>query len=274
MSRFVVRTVVIAMAVVQLGVGGTIVGMGASADAVSPAKQPPGLDHFLCYSASISPAGGGFSIPGKLILKNQFNTTGFVPSVSQSNLVHCNPVQKTVGTHVYPINNPNAHGLCFPITAATQPVFKVQVTNQFGKADLITGQPTGLCLPTWKSLTGPPNMTPNQPPGLDHFVCYPVQYADATRFRIPLRVSLQDEFAAAAVRVKVGAPETLCVPTTKIANGVVYKVHNPRAHYLCFAVSPTPIISPVFDENQFGTAPLTIGQTTTLCLPSFKKIIP
>ena len=42
---------------------------------------------------------------------------------------------------------------------------------------LETGQPSDLYLPTWKSLTGPPDETPNQPPALQHFTCYPVTFA-------------------------------------------------------------------------------------------------
>jgi hypothetical protein len=33
-------------------------------------------------------------------------------------------------------------------------------------------------------------------------------------------------------------------------------------------VSKTPKISPVYDENQFGTGTVTIEKTKTLCLPS------
>jgi hypothetical protein len=76
---------------------------------------------------------------------------------------------------------------------------------------LPTGQPNLLCVPSWKSLTGPPGTTPKTPPGLNHFTCYPV-----TR---------------------------------------------------------TPIISPVFDENQFGTRKVAISQTRWLCVPSTKKVI-
>ena len=49
------------------------------------------------------------------------------------------------------------------------------VTNQFGADGLITGQPNLLCLPSWKSLKGPPNQKKPQPPGLSHFTCYPVR---------------------------------------------------------------------------------------------------
>jgi hypothetical protein len=38
-------------------------------------------------------------------------------------------------------------------------------------------------------------------------------------------------------------------------------------------VSATPIITPVWDENQFGTAPVQISSTKWLCLPSTKQIV-
>ena len=36
---------------------------------------------------------------------------------------------------------------------------RVSVTNQFGTADLQPAQPNRLCLPSWKSLTAPPDKT-------------------------------------------------------------------------------------------------------------------
>jgi hypothetical protein len=88
--------------------------------------------------------------------------------------VHCNPVQKTVPSGVYPITNPNAHLTCFPITTSAQPTPTVVVTNQLGSATLVPSQPNLLCVPSWKSLTGPPGMSPTTPPNLNHFTCYPV----------------------------------------------------------------------------------------------------
>jgi hypothetical protein len=38
-------------------------------------------------------------------------------------------------------------------------------------------------------------------------------------------------------------------------------------------VSQTPIIPKVWDENQFGTLPVTIISTKWLCLPSTKTVV-
>lgn len=272
-----VRRYALAGAALVLGVSATLLSVeGSAVAAQAAATGPTNLSHFLCYEATPTK---GYQIPGNVTLKNQFNTKGFSPTISQEPLIHCNPVKKTVvssaGTKtVYPIVNPNAHLLCYPITAPTQTTYTVSVTNQFGTAELNTGQPEALCLPTWKSLTGPPNKSPNQPPGLSHFTCYPVSYVPGTApFQPPPSIKLKDEFTPSNVAVQVGSPELLCLPTTKIVNGVVYKAIDPKSHLLCFEVSQTPTINPVFDENQFGTDQVNIQQTSLLCLPSFKKII-
>jgi hypothetical protein len=130
-------------------------------------------------------------------------------------------------------------------------------------------QPNLLCLPTWKSLTGPPGESPNQPPGLNHFTCYPVKPVSGSYH--PPGVLLQDEFSPKPVSAQVNpVPTELCLPTEKIINGVFYPIINPTEHLLCYPVSPTPIIPEVFDENQFGTATVSIHQTNTLCVPSTK----
>src|SRR5579859_3857191 len=52
----------------------------------------------------------------------------------------------------------------------------------------------------------------------------------------------------------------------------VCKVLNAKWHLLCYPVSQTPVISPVFDQNHFvtsppGGVPVTIEHTTFLCVP-------
>lgn len=249
-----------------VAIPGAVVGVAAASPSLAAA--PPPVDHQLCYTASAT----GFTVPPGIVLKNQFNTGGFTPTV-RSLVIHCNPVQKTLPNgQVFPITNPNAHLACFAITAPTQPTFKVMVTNQFGSATLTTGQPNLLCLPSWKSLTGPPNKTPNQPPGLNHFTCYPVTLVSGSY--VPPVVKLQDEFTATAVSASVSpVPTELCLPTEKIVGGVDYPIINAATHLLCFPVSQTPIKPTVWDQNQFGTGVVTISRTTTLCLPSTKKIV-
>jgi hypothetical protein len=244
------------------------VAAGAAAASASRPAAPPPVDHQLCYKASAT----GFHIPLGVVLKNQFSPGGFMPAIT-SMVLHCNPVQKTLpnGT-VFPVTNPDAHLACFTITAPTQPTPTVIVTNQFGSATLVPSQPNLLCLPSWKSLTGPPNKTPNQPPGLNHFTCYPVHVVSGSYH--PPVVKLLDEFAASPVSATVNPiPTRLCLPTEKIVGGADYPIINPTTHLLCFPVSPTPIRPQVWDQNQFGTGVVTITQTNSLCLPSTKQVV-
>jgi hypothetical protein len=269
MSGLLRRAVLVASALVVC-TGGVVLGTTLGSNAGVAQAKPPPVGHFLCYTATAK----GFQPPAVELI-NQFAPNGFTAAVGAARL-HCNPAKKIVGTAKYPVINANAHLLCFAITAPTQPTFTVAVTNQFGTAELTTGQPGNLCLPSWKSLTGPPNKTPNQPPGLSHFTCYPVAYVPGTPpFKVPPVVQVKDQFAKYPVKVKVGAPQSLCVPTEKmLPTGATYPILNSTTHLLCFAVSATPRKSPVFDENQFGTGAVTIVATKTLCLPSTKKIIP
>jgi hypothetical protein len=240
----------------------------AAASQPRPAATPPPVDHQLCYTASAT----GFKIPAGVVLKNQFSPNGFAPTIGKL-AFHCNPVQKTVPTgQVFPITNPNAHLACFTITEPTQPTPTVKVTNQFGSATLVPSQPNLLCLPSWKSLTGPPGRTPNQPPGLNHFTCYPVKVQSGAY--TPPPVTLQDEFAPSPVSAQVNpVPAELCLPTEKIVAGVDNPIINAATHLLCFPVSQTPIRPQVWDQNQFGTSVVQISRTSWLCVPSTKQIV-
>jgi hypothetical protein len=263
----------ILLAVASAATGLTLAGVtvaGVASASASRAAAAPTVDHQLCYSAS----GTHFKIPQGVRLINQFSPNGFVPTIGAALVLHCNPVAKTLPTgKVFPITNPNAHLGCFPITAPTaQPTPEVVVTNQFGSATLQPGQPNLLCVPSWKSLTGPPGKKPKTPPGLSHFTCYPVQ--PVSGHYAPPAVKLQDEFAPAPVSAEVSpVPVELCLPTEKIVGSHVFPIINAAMHLLCFPVSKTPIIPKVWDENQFGTSVVNIQATDWLCLPSTKKIV-
>jgi hypothetical protein len=276
LSRSMAMKFGIAAAVAALAAGGTVAGIAAASASASPAPRLTAagiIDHQLCYNASPQ---GPFKIP-PVILKNQFSPNGFAPQIGPV-VLHCNPVAKTLPTgKVFPITNPNAHLLCWGITAPAQPTPMVKVTNQFGSAILQPAQPNMLCLPTWKSLTGPPNMPRHQPPGLSHFTCYPVRVVKGAYKPPP--VMLQDEFAPKPVPAQVSpVPVELCLPTMKIVGTKVYKIVNAKWHLLCYPVTPTPIITPVFDQNQFvpsppGGVPISIEKTNSLCVPSTKTIV-
>jgi len=193
------------------------------------------VDHQLCYSAS----GTHFKIPAGVRLINQFSPrrlrAGDQPHRGD-------PLQPDGGRH--------------------QPVRQRDPDPQ-------PAQPS--CVPSWKSLTGPPGKTPKTPPGLNHFTCYPVKVASGGY--APPRVMLQDEFASGPVPATVNpVPVELCLPTEKIVGTRVFKIINPAMHLLCFPVSPTPIVPKIWDENQFGTSAVAIRATNWLCPPSTKQI--
>src|SRR5579871_1048588 len=157
---------------------GVCAAAGVAATTSPGASAKVQVDHHLCYTA-----GGKFRPPatGAVRLIDQFSPNGFVPIIRPALVVHCNPVTKIIrlpaGQKVYKPTNPRAHLACLPISlppGTTVPTPKVTVGNQFGQATVYLGQPNLLCLPSWKGLTGPPNVKPSTPPGLSHFTCYPV----------------------------------------------------------------------------------------------------
>jgi hypothetical protein len=247
----------------------------AATSSPTAAPQPGGLDHFLCYKASGVRGGPTFSVPPGVLLQNALDPSGFVPTIGKVD-GHCNPAAKILPSGVvFPINSPSWHLACLKISAP-QPSQTLVLTNQFGRTTLVTKSPSEFCLPSLKSLTGPggfnpPSATEIQP---DHFTCYPVMYLKGSpKFAPPPGLMVSDQFSpTAAVAVTVGNPKSLCVPTQKtlpVTPPKVFPITNHNANLLCFAVSRTPILSPVWDSNQFGVGQLAIRMTKTLCLPSF-----
>ncbi|HXW38497.1 MAG TPA: hypothetical protein VEJ44_02285 [Acidimicrobiales bacterium] len=257
--------VFLACAAVAASMGGAVLVSGLAATSASAQSETP--QHYLCYKAS---AKKGFVVPPGITLINAFTSAkGFTPTVGAAN-VHCNPAVKVVPTGEYQITNSTWHFLGFKITAS-QPSVTVPVNNQFGSAQLVTSSPNELLVPSWKSLTGPPDESSNTPPGEDHYTCYPVTYATGSpKFEPPASIRVQDEFSPGELTsVTVTKLVNLCAPTEKILpSGAKSTVSNPSLFYTCFTVSKTPIITPVYDENQFGTGTVTVKSTDWLCLPS------
>ena len=238
----------------------------------SASSTPPPVDHQLCYAAA-----GVFQIPAGVPIRiiDQFNPNGYIAQVSGKSGLLCNPVKKMLPTgKIFGVTNPRAHLVCFPeTTAKSQPTPPVVVTNQFGKAVLQPVQkPNSLCVPSWKSLTGPPNIKPTTPPGLNHFSCYAVKVLSGG-YKVPGGIKLQDEFTKTGVQVDINPiPVELCLPAEKIIGKQVFPMINPVKHLLCFPVSKTPTVNPVWAENQFGTSKMNVIVTKRLCVPSTKKI--
>jgi hypothetical protein len=259
---------------------GLCITAGITAATTSGAQTTFHVDHQLCYTAT-----GKYQPPpfGHVRLIDQFSPNGFLPKINPALALHCNPVNKTIttaaGKTTFKVTNPRAHLACLPITPnKAQPTPKVLVKNQFGKAILYLGQPNLLCLPSWKSLTGPPNIKPTTPPGLNHFTCYPVKDMSNGSYKPVGSVLLQDQFSTKPVPVQVNPlPRELCLPTKKIVtisgSSTTYPIIDSVHHLLCFAVTKTPFKPKVWDENQFGTSAVTIKATKWLCLPSTKQVV-
>jgi len=260
-----------------MAMGGVFVAAQSSGAKTRGAAAPPGLDHFLCYdSAAVAGTKPIFKVPAGITLLNQFSSTQFRAKWGAIDL-HCNPTLKVVPGAQFPPVSPSWHLMCYLVAGHQSPAKHiVTVSNQFGTANLQTGQANQFCLPSLKSLKTPPVFTP---PGTaeitpDHLTCYPVRPSGPKVFKPPSSVMVKDQFSANLVPVTVGPPQELCVPTQKMIKGAVKgPIAHPDAHLLCFQVSPTPVLSPIWDRNQFGTGELSVKQTRLLCLPSLKKLI-
>ena len=151
----------------------------------------------------------------------------------------------------------------------------VIVSNQFGSAKLKTGATSAALSPFVDDCEGSAHGYAGLAAGAESFHLLrrrvragsdPVQAADAGVRKGPVLVEAGD-------RSKWARPGILCLPTTKIANGVTYKAVNPQAHLLCYSISRTPTVNPVFDQNQFGGGKVVIHKTALLCLPSTKVVV-
>ena len=281
------------VALTMASLGAVVISAGSSnATEILP------LDHYTCYSVSTitSTAVPGFGIPPAVELFNQFAPNGMFMAVSGVTM-HCNPTAKTVKTATGKVTTPitagtlQDHLLCFTTpqgpagAVVTQPTYKVLVSDQFtpkGPVELDTGQPTELCLPTWKTVAtaanpGPPTpMTQAQPPGVDHFECYSVAVDpnSSNQFVLP-PVTLQDQFWK--VKATLLTPSLLCLPTLKELSptqpGTTAENFN-DPHLVCFTLSVATAFPgfTVYDQNQFGLGQLDVKALKYLCVPSTKTV--
>lgn len=266
------RPIGVAAVALALCAGAFVGVMSATASASPrPNAKPEVLGHFLCYQARES----GIKPAPNILLENALQPSPFAPKFL-TNYWHCNPANKSVPSGLYVTSHPLAHLFCIGIEYAFNGA-TVELSNQFGKAVMTVGLPKDLCLPSWKSNLGPPNMTPNAPSSvLDHYACYAIkELASSYGFKAPAFVKAEDEFSYPKfTQLKLGIADLLCVPTTKINAGVAYPpISASDPSMVCFPTSPTPIWKLVYDQNQFGTAkvvPFTTDEQ--LCLPSTMSI--
>ena len=222
-------------------------------------KLDLGLDHFKCY----------FTRPDKSLfepvrLEDQFDAADkIVEDVRVLVAVRfCNPVKKIRGGQVTSILNPDHHLTLYLIApTAPTPARLVMVKNQFGVRKLKVFDPEVLAVPTQKA--------PHPPPvGLDHFKCY-------RTYGTPINtvVSLEDQFHREP-EVRVVEPFGLCNPVEKEhPPESVTPIKNPKAHLVCYKITPTPITKILTVVNQFGPQTLVVRDADLLCVPSEKRVL-
>jgi len=284
--------------------------VGSDATCPSPATQPGGLDHFLCYQVATDQF-----TPPLVDLTDQFGQHDLVQPLSASS-PHawdnqlCNPVTVTVASRhgtvtgpTYGVSSPTAHLYCFTDNTGRAPPVDVSVQNQFGTTSLVVRRSTRLCLPSWKF---DPNQNPGNPlaagstsPGtwtdpadlnLNHFQCYSVGSSQRGFSRGFRTVQLADQFGTSTVAV--GPPKELCAPVVKQvvsatgqSTGEASTINSDGldgAHLVCYAVFAFHPRN-VMVGNQFSApassaipqpVPVRVKYADQLCLPSFKNVIP
>jgi hypothetical protein len=202
----------------------------------------------------------------------------FVAAIGTLN-THCNPVQKVAGGVTTPITNGAAHLVCWGLkpTSLTLPTGAVIFHNQFGNGALKflppATAPPKLCLPSWKATTAGGLPAATAPPGLDHFVCFPVvNPAGTPAFKPPATVGLTDQWFAHASTV--AAPVQLCESYSKVlVPPVGTPIVNSPNFLVCFSISQTTAFTgkQPFVKNQFGVGQLNVpanGNPNKLCVPS------
>ena len=138
-----------------------------------------------------------------------------------------------------------------------EPTRRVVVRNQFGTQWLLTYGPELLAVPSAKN---------NQPlsENLDHFKCYRTYGRPKN---IPLK--LDDQFQEGSPTT-VLRPIEFCNPVEKTHGPVPIPIKNPKAHLLCYSMTPIAIDGHADVRNQFGGAALPLGAANMLCVPSEK----
>lgn len=115
--------------------------------------QPSGLDHFLCYAASVDPNSPTQFAPPPLQLQDQFMSKPVNATVEAPNLL-CLPTTKEltplVGTATTNFDDP--HLLCYAINVGAVRAPTVFDQNQFGTGEVTIKKLTELCVPSTKEV--------------------------------------------------------------------------------------------------------------------------
>ena len=174
----------------------------------------------------------------------------------------CNPAEKFHLGTVTPIKNPDHHLKLYFIKVQQQhPPRVVEVSNQFGTAQLTVNQPLLLAVPTQK--------LPHDPPiGLDHYKCY-----RANGPVVGTSVGLNDQFTQDP-NFFVHSPLLLCNPVEKRHDPLVFPIQNPVDHLVCYiGRASAPFQGTVGTNDQFIGEDMVLSDPDIVCVPSEKRIV-
>ena len=225
---------------------------------------PPALGHFRGYW--VDPAGG--LLDESVILEDQFHAGEPISAtVVYNNWFFCNPVEKWIDDwHGSPIWHPDHHLYIYGIHYATPGCWDVEVSNQFGGAQLLTVYgPVALAVPTQKEGHG-------TPVGLDHYLLYTV-----IGYNTPVdkSVYLVDQFIDGET-VGVTIPAFFANPVQKTHGDEVTPVDHYNAHLVFYDLVTEGIFGSGTKtvNNQFGAQEISAyypGEAPTILgVPSLK----
>jgi hypothetical protein len=276
-SRYVVRALRLASALLVVGAVGALSTMTLAASSSSSASAayynycpdsssstyycpPPRIpQHFKGYEMSREDPVFPFE---NLVLEDQFMRETVQRGRPRLLLT---PVEKRrVQRPAEPIQRPEEHLKCWQLFGGAAVDETVIVSNQFvqGYALFVKGS-QWLCAPALKSLSSPPT---GQPADSQHYKCYFVR--ENTVFA-ESGVTLRDQFGTEVVNVR--GTELFCTPVRKErASGERVSPPRPDEHLVCYGIraSTTVPFRTVFTRDQFGSQRLRLGDRQVLCVPS------
>jgi hypothetical protein len=222
------------------------------------------LDSFLGYE--ITPKGPVKRFNPPLVLTDLFGTRT-VKHISSEKLL--NPADKNgEGIH-----NPNTHLERYKLLGQGATLrASIKAINVLGEIVIRKMKPTGLLVPTAKSLdlNGPP---PDPPvTDVDHFQCYQLIKKKERPATKGMTVHLKDLLLETDFAIR--EPVQFCTPVAKVHNGVTTSVKHPEKHLICYSLKPVRHKLEMQLSNPFGREKKKTTKADELCVPSTIKRLP
>ena len=223
------------------------------------------LDHFTCYAATQTPGTPRFRAVYALPLTDVFGTT--TADVRKSRML-CAPASVNGEDPAVIASPEHLEEYVTRVTPRFDKSAGRRIVNRFGTLVVDVVKPTGVALPTARSLVAIP--PPLAAPATDEFQCYRVRPAKgAPRFVPVVGLALEDPLGS--FRVDLRKLKRLCAPVDRHGNDPDAPSH--RAYLACYQVKQTSApkfakVTPIYGSNPFGGETLDLKSRAELCVPS------